>query len=238
MKTKFYTLLATIVLMGAVYAAAGQPARGSGNDNRAIPNEKRQNNQIGKKNNPQENIRYKGEERPVNRNLNQRAIPNQNVRRSDNRTAVSQNRINTANRETRVKKPVNNYKVHHAPARVAVPKHFSSNRYYYYTPKYGHTVRKFHSAPVVFYAKNNPYYFHNDHFYRYYRGIGYVWIENPYGMIFPRLPHGTVMVHINGRPYFRYGNVYFAAHRRGYEVISVPAKYYKARPVIHISASF
>lgn len=217
MKTINLKLFVTIVLMGAVFAATGQPARGSNNQNRGNSDKKKETAKVEKRKDYRNNVQYRGESRPVNRELNRSG-----VKYRDNRK-VESNR---------------NYHVYSAPVKVKTPKHFQGNKNYYYAPRYGHTVSYFHTSPVVFHAKGNKFYFHNDHFYRYRKGIGYVWIDNPYGMVFPRLPHGAIRVHINGRPHYRIGDVYFVHNPYGYEVVSLPARYYKSRPVIHISASF
>lgn len=217
MKTNISKLLVTILLMGAVHSAAGQPARGSQNDNRGNQKEKKETFNPEKNNHPRNHIRYKGESRPVPKELNHRDIKYREARR-----------VETARK----------YHVHTSPARVKIPQHFHGNKHYYYTPEYGHTLRYLHSAPVVFRVKGGKYYFHNDHFYRYHKGVGYVWIDNPYGMIIPGLPHGAVLVHINGRPHFRVGNQFFVRHPAGFELVALPARYHITRPVIHISATF
>lgn len=217
MNTRKIKLLVTIVLMGAVFAAAGQPGRGNQNDNRGNKNEKKETKGFEKKNDSREYARNKGEYRPVNREINQRDAYKREVRRvEDNRK----------------------YRAEAVPVKARVPNHFHGNKHYRYVPNYGHTVKHFKGKPVVFHTSSSRFYFYNDHFYRYHNGIGYIWVESPYGMIFPQLPNGSVLVHIGGRPYFRYGNVWFVHHRRGYEVVSVPARFVNPRPVIHISASF
>jgi hypothetical protein len=217
MKTNTSKLLITILLMGAVYASAGQPARGSQNDNRGNQKEKKETFKPEKNNHPSQNIRYKGEQRPASKELNQRDIKYRDVRRVE----TARNHYTRASAE-----------------RVKIPQHFHGNKHYYYAPKYGHTLKYLHSAPVVYNVKGRKYYFHNDHFYRYHKGVGYVWIDNPYGMIFPRLPHGAVLVHINGRPHFRVGNLFFVHHPAGFELVTLPARFHISRPVIHISATF
>jgi len=217
MKTIHFKLLLTIAAMVAVLASAGQPARGSKNDNRGNQNDKKEAVRMDKRSDYRDNVRYRGDNRPVNRELNSRVIENRPVRRES---------------------PPQKVYTHNVPVKAKVPAHFHGDRYYYYAPKYGHAVRKFHSSPIVFHARGDKFFFYNDHFYRYHKGIGYVWIENPYGMVFHKLPHGTVLVHIGGRPYYRYGNVFFAHGPYGFEVVRLPARYYLSRPVIHISASF
>jgi hypothetical protein len=217
MKTIHLKLFVTIVLMGAVFAATGQPARGSNNQNRVNSDKKKETAKVEKRKDYRNNVQYRGESRPVNRELNRSG-----VKYRDNRK-VESNR---------------NHTVYSAPVKVKTPKQFQGNKNYYYAPRYGHTVRHFHTSPVVFHAKGNKFYFHNDHFYRYHKGIGYVWIDNPYGMVFNRLPHGAIRVHINGSLHYRIGDVYLVRNPYGYEVVSLPARYYKSRPVIHISASF
>lgn len=207
MKTIHVKLIVTVVLMVAVFAAAGQPARGN-------KNVKKENTGVVRK----------SETGPKNA----RSTVDTRKVREINRSAQG--------REIRRVEP--NYRASATPARVKVPNHFQGNRHYRYVPSYGHTIKNFNKKPVVFHSGSSKFYFHNNHFYRYHNGVGYIWVENPYGMVFPKLPKGSVLVHIGGRPYFQYGDVYFVHHRVGYEVISLPARYYKARPVIHISASF
>lgn len=205
----------TMVLMGAVIAATGQPARGSKNDNRGYKNDKGRDVVMEKKKDYRDNIRYKNGERPVKR---------EDIR-------------DYKYHEARKKQEVNRYHVNKAPHRHEIPAHFRGNSHYRYIPAYGHTVRYFPSSPVVFKAKNTKYYMYSGHFYRYHKGIGYIWVENPYGLVINHLPHGAVMVRINGVPHFRLGNVYFTVHPHGYEVVALPARYY-SRPMIHVSASF
>jgi hypothetical protein len=81
MKTNISKLLVTILLMGAVYAAAGQPARGSQNDNRGNQKEKKEAFKPEKNNHPRDHIRYKGESRPVPKELNQKDIKYREARR-------------------------------------------------------------------------------------------------------------------------------------------------------------
>lgn len=217
MKTLSLKLLPTIAAMVAVIASADQPASGSQNDTRGYQNDKKQSVQLEKRSDYRENVRYRGEDRPVNREINRREIEYRPVKRANPPKTVYTNQ---------------------SPVKVKVQNYFNGNRYYNYTPKYSHAVRDFHNTPVVFHAKVNKFYFHNDHFYLYHKGIGYVWIENPFGMVFSKLPQGTIMVHINGKPYYRYGNVFFVHSPYGFEVVQLPVRYYKARPVIHISANF
>jgi hypothetical protein len=173
MKTLNLRLFVTILLMGAVLAVAGQPARGSKNENHGTRNEKKETYKLDKKSDYRDNIRFRGEERPVRKELNHREIRRHEAPRAYNY------------------KPSDEYRAHASPARVRVPDHFRNYRHYYYAPAYGHVIRTFPASPVVFHVRGAKYYFHNDHFYHYRKGVGYVWIENPYGMIFPRLPQGA-----------------------------------------------
>lgn len=220
MKTNHFRLFITIVLMVAAFASAGQPARGSKNENHEKKSEGKESFRPEKKGDYRDNIRFRGEERPVRKEFNHREI-----RRYEAPRAYDY-------------KPSKDYRAHASPARVRVPDHFRGYRHYYYAPAYGHVIRTFPVSPLVFHMRGAKYYFHNDNFYHHRKGVGYIWIENPYGLVFPRLPHGAVQVHIGGRPYFRIGNVFFTHHPAGFEVVKIPARYYKARPVIHISASF
>lgn len=205
----------TMVLMGAVIAATGQPARGSKNDHRGNKNDKGKDIVLEKKKDYRDHIRYNNGDRPVKKN---------DIR-------------DYKYHESRKKQSASRYHANSATHRHEIPAHSRGNSHYRYIPAYGHTVRYFPSSPVVFRAKNKKYYMHNGHFYNYHKGIGYIWVENPYGLVINYLPHGAVMVRINGVPHFRLGNVYFTAHPHGYEVVAMPARYY-SRPVVHISASF
>jgi hypothetical protein len=202
MKTNKLTLLISILLMGAVFAAAGQPARGTEKNYRGNSNDKNRSVRIDKKKDYRE---YSS-----NRN---------SVRHDDRRST-----------------PYRSYKPT-PERRHEMPPHFKGNKDYRYIPKYGHTVKHFRNKPVILHANAGRYYYHQGHFYRYHKGIGYIWIDNPAGIVFRALPHGAVMVRINGLPYYRVGNVYFTTHPYGYEAVMLPARYYR-RPVIHISASF
>ena len=216
MKTRNLKLMLSIALMGAVFAAAGQPARDSGNDNRNKNYNRKESLKPEKKSNYRENAHYRGESRPVQKELHHRS-PARDIRRAE---------------------PGPGYRADAVRPGAKAPDHFKGNKHYRYIPRYGHTVKHFSGKPVVFHTGTSRYYFHDNHFYRYHNGIGYIWIDNPYGMVFPSLPRGSVLVHINGRPFYRYGSVYFVNHRHGFEVVSLPVRYQIARPVIHISASF
>lgn len=222
MKTRKLTLLLSILMMGAVLAVTGQPARGPNNNNRGNSANKKVAVKLNK------NKAAKGNEHMATRVINRRPD-------AENRPVMQRNAsYNTYYTAVQQK----NYKPNKKFVKVKVPNHFAGYRDYRYYPEYGHTVKHFKSKPVVFKNKGKKYYYYDGHFYNYHNKIGYVWIESPYGMVFPTLPVGTVALHIQGRPYFQYRDVYFAHHPYGYEIVQLPVRYYKPRPVIQISASF
>ncbi len=118
-----------------------------------------------------------------------------------------------------------------------IPASFRNNRNYWYYPGYGHILRGFRHEPFLFFAGHNRYYFDNGFFYRYYRGIGYVWVEDPFGIWFNELPHGALRVRIGGKPYFRLGNAYFKAGPRGYRLVLLPDRYYGDGPAFYLSVN-
>ena len=123
MKTTRLKLFVTIVLVGALLEATWQPARGSNNQNRGNSDKKKETAKVEKRQDYRNNVQYKGESRPVNRELNRSGVKHYVNRK------VESNR---------------NYHVYSTPVKVKTPKHFHGNKNYYYAPKYGHTVRYFH----------------------------------------------------------------------------------------------
>jgi hypothetical protein len=108
-----------------------------------------------------------------------------------------------------------------------IPWYFRNNSNYWYYPGYGHILRGFGTNPVVFYAGRTPFYFEDGFFFRYHRGIGYVWVEDPLNIWFTDLPRGAVKVRIGGRMYFRLGNAYFETGPRGFRLAILPDRYYR-----------
>ncbi len=108
-----------------------------------------------------------------------------------------------------------------------IPWYFRNNSNYWYYPGYGHILRGFRTNPVVFYAGRTPFYFEDGFFFRYHRGIGFVWVEDPMDIWFTDLPRGAVKVRIGGRVYFRIGNAYFVTGPLGFRMEILPDRYYK-----------
>ena len=118
-----------------------------------------------------------------------------------------------------------NYNHYYAHGKKYYKKHYYNN--YYHTSPW-----TYNNYPVVFYHKNyGEYYFHNGWFYTYHRKHGYLRADIPSHIIFSNIPHGYKRVYINGRLYYRYGDVYFKHTQHGYKVAN-------RGPGIHFSASF
>ena len=109
------------------------------------------------------------------------------------------------------------------------PYAFKSNRYYYYSPRYGHVIRRFVVKPRVFIYNRIPYYCYDGYFFVYHRGIGYVLTDLPYGVVFPELPYGYETVYINGYVYYRIGNLFFEFTGNGYQLVYYPERFYAGR---------
>lgn len=105
------------------------------------------------------------------------------------------------------------------------PYSYKFHKYYYVHPEYGHVIRKFQHRPEYFVHKNVKYYNYNGHLFRYFKGVGYVLTDIPYGMVFQKLPAGYERVYINGYLYFRVGNLFFEMNPYGYSLVHYPEKY-------------
>ena len=280
MKTKNFTLYVTILMMGAVLTAAGQPARGErdgshDNNNRkelksATRNETRGNRNIhyntqkNDKVRPQEQMRVT-EDKAVRRETgtsghqatnmgNSKSgaghdgYTNKRNDRGDNRGYANNRgyRENPApdnHRDNRNMWDNRNYNRHEWEHRNYnwddhhwnfsnyyrkgyIPYYFRNNRNYWYYPQYGHILRGFDHNPFLFYSGRIPFFLEDGFFYRYYNGIGYVWVEDPYNLWFNELPYEAVRVRIGGEIYFRLGNVYFEPGPRGFRAVMLPDRYY------------
>ncbi|MFY9153331.1 MAG: hypothetical protein WAO52_15045 [Prolixibacteraceae bacterium] len=93
---------------------------------------------------------------------------------------------------------------------------------YFNHPKYGRVYQRFDHNPVVFKHDHGNYYYFNDHFYSYRRGVGYYLIETPRNISFERLPFGCDRVLVNGNVLFRNGDLFFKLSRRGYTLVNAP----------------
>jgi hypothetical protein len=107
-----------------------------------------------------------------------------------------------------------------------VPYYFRENRNYWYYPEYGHILRGFRHEPFLFYSGQIPFFFEDGFFFRYYTGIGYVWIEDPYDIWFNDLPYQAVRVRISGRMYFKLGNAFFERGTWGFRLALLPDRFY------------
>ena len=85
---------------------------------------------------------------------------------------------------------------------------------------------KYASKAIVFRHNHGDYYFYNTRFYRYDPFRGYYVVNFPNGVVFTYLPFGCNEVMINGRIYYRYGDVYFEYTPIGYRMINPPNAIY------------
>lgn len=99
-------------------------------------------------------------------------------------------------------------------------------KHYFYHPAYGHVIKKFSYKPAYFVHNNVRYYNYNGHFFRQFKGVGYVLVDMPYGLVFKKLPSGYERVYINGFLYFRVGNLFFESNPAGYALIHYPERYF------------
>jgi hypothetical protein len=106
------------------------------------------------------------------------------------------------------------------------PYSYRYHKHYYHHPVYGHVIRSFGYKPVIFIHNNHKYYCHNGHFFRFRRGIGYVLVDIPFGIVFERIPYGAERVYINGYMYFRTGNLFFEYSNYGYRLVHYPERYF------------
>lgn len=115
------------------------------------------------------------------------------------------------------------------------PKYTKKYKYghsnYFDHPRYGKVYSRFDHNPVVFKHRHGDYYYYNNHFYRYHRGVGYCVVEPPRHVYFNHLPDDCRRVRVNGQVFFQLGDVFFRPSVQGYAVVQAPVG-------IHISASF
>lgn len=106
------------------------------------------------------------------------------------------------------------------------PYSYKFNKHYYYHPNFGHVIKKINGKPVYFVHNNVRYYNYNGHFFRYFKGVGYVLVDMPYGIVFRNMPAGYEIVYINGYRYFRSGNLFFEKHPHGFSLVHYPERYF------------
>ncbi len=99
-------------------------------------------------------------------------------------------------------------------------------KFYYHHPVYGHVIKRFDFRPMVFIHNHNRYYCYDGHFFRYRRGIGYILVDIPFGIMFDQMPVGYDRVYINGYLYFRVGNLFFEFTNLGYRLVHYPERYF------------
>ncbi len=106
------------------------------------------------------------------------------------------------------------------------PRSYMYHRNYYHHPVYGHVIRKFVHRPVIFVHNHHRYYDYDGHLFRFYRGVGYVLVDVPFGLVVEYLPAGYEQVYINGYLYFRVGNLFFENTDLGFRLVHYPERYY------------
>jgi hypothetical protein len=106
------------------------------------------------------------------------------------------------------------------------PYSYRYHKHYYHHPRYGHVIRKFVYRPNIFVHNNSRYYCYDGHFFRYFRGVGYVLVDVPFGIVFDAVPHGYERVYINGYLYLRVGNLFFEYTDFGFRLVHYPERYY------------
>ncbi|HNQ37253.1 MAG TPA: hypothetical protein PKJ58_04780 [Prolixibacteraceae bacterium] len=214
MKTGKFTLMTAILVMAAVTGAAGQPARGNKNGN----HEKNNRQEIA----AQERREVRGAG-ALERNRPDRVeMQKKSFSHPSQREAIRHHHQGYT--------PY--YRKHH------VPKAFYGNKHYKYHPKYGHVIKRFAVPPVRIWAGQDPFWYSDGFFYRYHKGLGYVWVEEPWDIWFSALPYDAIRVRIGGHLYYRLGNAYFTAGPRGFRLAMLPDRYYHASPAIQITARF
>ena len=106
------------------------------------------------------------------------------------------------------------------------PYSYRYNKYYYHHPLYGDVIKRFVYRPNIFVHNHHSYYCYDGHFFRFVRGVGYVLVDLPFGLVFEQLPNGYDRVYINGYLYFRIGNLFFENTNFGYRLVHYPDRYY------------
>jgi hypothetical protein len=110
------------------------------------------------------------------------------------------------------------------------PHSYQFHKHYFHHPRYGHVIRRFNYKPVSFIHNNVRYYNYNGHFFRHFRGVGYVLVDMPYGLVFRQLPAVHERVYVNGYLYFRVENLFFESHPYGFALIHYPERYFAMNP--------
>jgi|APCry1669188970_1035186.scaffolds.fasta_scaffold89351_1 hypothetical protein len=93
---------------------------------------------------------------------------------------------------------------------------------YYNHPSYGRVYNRFENNPIVFRNQYGDYFYSGNNFYRYRYGIGYCISEPPRNQYYRNLPVECNRVYVNGRAFFRSGDLFFKLSPRGYELVSSP----------------
>jgi hypothetical protein len=106
------------------------------------------------------------------------------------------------------------------------PKYYKGNKHsdpdFFTHPRYGRVYTRFDHNPLVFKHQHGDYYYFGNNFYRYHQGIGYCVVEPPRNIYFRHLPDDCNKVRIDGRVFFRHGDLFFQLSPRGYVIVPSP----------------
>lgn len=96
--------------------------------------------------------------------------------------------------------------------------HYSSKdeRRNYYGPGYIRRAPWGIHRPLILSHNHNKVYYYRGHYYEYYPNRGYLMIEIPSGYIFDEVPSGFRRVWIDGRWYYRHGDLYLRPSIHGF----------------------
>lgn len=133
---------------------------------------------------------------------------------SDSRSGYSYSEKN--NRKNRKNYESNEY------YRPKYSKNYLKHDYYFHHNEYGKVYHRFNHSPVVFKHKHGDYYFYDNNFYRYRKGVGYCITEMPNHLIFRNLPIHCRRININGHVLYSNGNLFFRYTPHGFILVSAP----------------
>jgi hypothetical protein len=166
-----------------------------------------------------------------NEATNNNSRPSGNVVRERNNNKPDNNRITYSDRRNDPQPESNNNENHENNSGYKNKKHHDGYDNWNYL-HYDHpmTYSNWHFPAPWKYARHarvfrrdcGDYYYYQGNFYRYHPSLGYFIINFPADVIFTFLPAGYEEIYIDGRLYFRYGDIYFEYTPEGYRIIPRP----------------
>ncbi len=90
-------------------------------------------------------------------------------------------------------------------------------------PSRGAVVNRIPPGHRVYSHRGSRYHYHDGIWYRPF-GSHFMVVVPPIGLVVPILPSAAVVLTIGGRPYYRYGSVYYVHQHDGYRVVEPPAE--------------